>query len=742
MSTTTEELTARICKLKPIPTLTPVALAARYGFRLLPLRPNSKLPFEENFPEKATSDKTKLQKIISTGTPYNFGISLVGLASGKVPVVLDIDMKNGKNGLDVVKLFEAEGKSLPPTYTQRTASGAFHLVYLSDKPLSSNLTWKDRGLEILTGRRQIVAAGSKIDGKSYEIIDDRAPADAPTWLIELCGPKKDSIPKEKPTTGKEINLDRAISRASEWLSNFAPLAIENQGGDHTTFSVAAKVKDFGCDEVTCLDLLLDTWNPRCQPPWSPEELRQKVRNAYSYGTNEMGTDAPELEFEPVPEEPLPDWLEADNKAFAVVNENGNMLVYRFRHDFELGHEVIEKRSFEDHKKWGRNKRVRIGSALKNRGEAWLDHPKHREYDGVAFVPAGNLPENILNLWSGLNVKPQKGEWPRIQKHIRDVICDGDSTSYEYIMGWLARMVQRPWEQGEVALILRGGRGVGKGVFAGLFKKIFGRHSMHLTNSKHLVGNFNSHLREAVFVFMDEAFFAGDVAHESILKGLVTEATFISEAKYQNANTVRNYTHILAASNEGWVVPAGENERRFCVLDCSDKHQQDPNYFGPLIAEAQNGGIEAMLHDLLSYDLSNFDVRRVPQTKALDDQKLRTLRGTAAWLYECLKTEAIGAVDWNSKGCSVAKNRARESYMAFCQAKRWHRMDDVGVWAKTVKGILGSRLSEARKKIDEMSDRQRAWELRGIEECREAFDLHFKMKSDHWNDDKEPSDVFD
>ena len=72
--------------------------------------------------------------------------------------------------------------------------------------------------------------------------------------------------------------------------------------------------------------------------------------------------------------------------------------------------------------------------------------------------------------------------------------------------------------------------------------------MRIDHPKHLVGNFNAHLRDAFFVFANEPFFAGDKQHEGVLKGLITEPKIIIEAKYQNAVTVANMTHILMASN--------------------------------------------------------------------------------------------------------------------------------------------------------------------------------------------------
>ena len=50
------------------------------------------------------------------------------------------------------------------------------------------------------------------------------------------------------------------------------------------------------------------------------------------------------------------------------------------------------------------------------------------------------------------------------------------------------------------------------------------------NAKHLVGHFNAHLQHCSVLFADEAFFAGDRSHESVLKGLITEETLLIEPK--------------------------------------------------------------------------------------------------------------------------------------------------------------------------------------------------------------------
>jgi hypothetical protein len=93
-----------------------------------------------------------------------------------------------------------------------------------------------------------------------------------------------------------------------------------------------------------------------------------------------------------------------------------------------------------------------------------------------------------------------------------------------------------------------------------FGSLWGRHFVTVSDAKHLVGAFNAHLRDCVVLFGDEAFFAGDKKHESVLKTLITEESVVIEAKGVDAEVYPNYVHLILASNADWVVPAGHAER--------------------------------------------------------------------------------------------------------------------------------------------------------------------------------------
>ena len=149
------------------------------------------------------------------------------------------------------------------------------------------------------------------------------------------------------------------------------------------------------------------------------------------------------------------------------------------------------------------------------------------------------------------------------------------STIDWLIGWLAYCVQHPGRQAEVAVVLRGLKGTGKGMVGQMLMRIFRDHSLHITNSKHLVGNFNAHLVDALFLFLDEAFWAGDKQGEGTLKALITERTLMIEPKGVDSFQMPNRLKILMATNNDWVVPASADERRYFVLDVSDMPEGRP-----------------------------------------------------------------------------------------------------------------------------------------------------------------------
>ena len=344
------------------------------------------------------------------------------------------------------------------------------------------------------------------------------------------------------------------------------------------------------------------------------------------------------------DDPVAALLARFNSKFMVVNEAGKAVVLQPRHDPVLKRRQFDRLTFRDLEQLYMNDMVCIGSdgsgkpVYKTAASIWLKHRERRQYvNGVTFDPTAKHDQpGVLNLWEGFAVKAEPGDWSIMRSHIQSIVCDSDPVRFDYLMGWLARAVQFPAEQGETAVIMKGGEGCGKGTLARALLRIMGQHGLSISNGKHLVGNFNGHLRDVVLLFADEALFAGDKSHVGVLKNIITEPHLTIEAKFSNAITMPNYLHLMMASNEEWVVPAALDSRRFFVLDVPGTVMGDHGYFDAIWRQMDAGGYEAMLHELLHRDLTCFNVRAVPQTEGLQQQRKLSLGTTEAWWLDCLE----------------------------------------------------------------------------------------------------------
>lgn len=327
-----------------------------------------------------------------------------------------------------------------------------------------------------------------------------------------------------------------------------------------------------------------------------------------------------------------------NKKYAVIGDlGGKCLVMSW-----VGSKVddqVKVPSFQSFKSFSEryaNQYIEVGhgddAEIKQLGPYWLKWTKRRSFEGLDLVPDGPpvLAGNVLNLWAGFAVEPRAGAWPLMQQHIGHVLASGDRDAAWYITKFAAWAVQHPGERAEVALVFRGDKGSGKGTFANALRRVFGQHGLQIFNSKHLVGSFNGHLRTCLLLFADEAFWAGDKQGESVLKGLITEQALMIEQKGVDAAPWRNRLHVIMAANADWVVPATRHERRYAVFDVSSERVGDRPYFRALHDEMRNGGLAAMLHDLLHLNLGDWHPRDVPHNESLRKQKELSLPPILAW----------------------------------------------------------------------------------------------------------------
>ena len=371
---------------------------------------------------------------------------------------------------------------------------------------------------------------------------------------------------------------------------------------------------------------------------------------------------------------------------------------------------------------------------KNHLMAWALSSKSRSYTGgVVFLPGKSTPKDYFNTWEGFSVKPKQNDLlcALILMHIRTVLCDNDVELYNYVLGWIALSMQKPWEVIGTAIVARGDKGTGKGSVGNFLHTIWGKHGIHITNAKHLIGSFNGHLNDICFIFCDEAFFSGDKQHEGVLKGLITEPKYMSERKGIDAVPQKNMFKLFMATNSDWAVPASRDERRYCVLDVSNKRVNDTAYFTELAKATASIEVQAaFLYMMLNYDLSRFNVRDIPDTAGLKAQRLQSFEPHQKWLADALHAGGFGALFMTDEGptpwpASLSSKALYTDYLTWCdQAK-------IGEYGRVTKMKLSKYLSHIFTSVRRVDGRDsgRGFKLGSLAEAVAAFEKYEKVDVD-------------
>lgn len=266
-------------------------LIAKTGTRVFPLAINGKEPaISGNWRVVATNDPAKIDRLWREplfGAELDFNI---GIALDKNTLVVDEDVRDGKQGAISKAALEASHGPFPPTGTVATASGGRHYYYsvvgnsdMFPKQLAPDIDLKGYG-------GYVVGPGSTIDGATYTVTET-GQARAPSWILERAGTTRKSVAESKSSNKdavSELDTPQNVERAIQYLQN-AP--------DHGTYLRACYLKDLGVSEDVALDLMLGHW-PGADTR-DAEHIAFRVANAYRYGQNAPGSRSPEAEFEAV-----------------------------------------------------------------------------------------------------------------------------------------------------------------------------------------------------------------------------------------------------------------------------------------------------------------------------------------------------------------------------------------------------------------------------------------------------------
>lgn len=266
------------------------------GYSLFPLDnwSNPKAPREKNYQNIDYTDET---------LPKIYGVKL-----DFIDCVLDFDPRRGETQL--VDLFRSIGLPRQETFMVTSQSGGRH-VYYKMPPLQTGYHFPAKvpgypAIEIKSKGLYVVGAGSiytppcKCEESPSTCACDREPRPYtyyrhdPSIVMQLPDKLMDVL---KPRF-RDANLPKLgyFTDDDATKTQFIQYLMQPYAMKVGTYQNACEGRAYGLSPDAVFLLMADYWNSRRESPKTDEQLKQKIRNAYTYGQREPGSLSPATIF--------------------------------------------------------------------------------------------------------------------------------------------------------------------------------------------------------------------------------------------------------------------------------------------------------------------------------------------------------------------------------------------------------------------------------------------------------------
>jgi len=261
----------------------------------------------------------------------------------------------------------------------------------------------------------------------------------------------------------------------------------------------------------------------------------------------------------------------------------------------------------------------------NAGKAWLKWQDKEHREGVYFYPsldsAPSILKNKLNTYIGLNAEELEGDvTPFLELGTKLISTEEESSVWEYVLDWIAHLIQKPTEKTSVAIALQGVPGGGKGSFVEPLLRIVGAYGKRLNGASMATGRFNAVIDQTLLLFLDEVSLL-DTNKSDRLKALISEPELTVEPKGKEPRVIKNYSRLILATNDRKIINASKRERRYLIVETGSALAQNTEFFSKYHDWLENNGVEYLLYYLRRRDIRNFNPHCAPKTSVLRESIL-------------------------------------------------------------------------------------------------------------------------
>ena len=247
------------------------------------------------------------------GNEYEFycsGYYNIGIPVEAGWVVLDLDRKNGKDGLRfLINFCNANGIPLPLTFVVNTPSGGRHLYFKTNKTWTNaaDILGKDSGIDMRSVGSWVMAPGSRVEkitqdgeietvfysvGKALDIVQmpEELEAALDNWFANSKAKpvQHRSMVPVRPEDLPEVSVRIADARKS--VETYCPIStkMNGDGGNKKIYRTACVLVEHGLDLEQALPIFKE-WNDRCTPSWEEIDCIKTFQSALQNNSTSVGS---------------------------------------------------------------------------------------------------------------------------------------------------------------------------------------------------------------------------------------------------------------------------------------------------------------------------------------------------------------------------------------------------------------------------------------------------------------------
>ncbi len=253
---------------------------------------------------------------------------------------------------------------------------------------------------------------------------------------------------------------------------------------------------------------------------------------------------------------------------------------------------------------------------------WLCDPEMRTYMDQDWIPYNGVykqtDKKIYNLFTGYSsviTSPVPDNYLKYVKPFLEILlnlCEGEQRNLDFLLHYLAHIIQKPAEKMRFCIIFTGSQGTGKDTILVAMSKIFGTDMVQSeSNPENLIGKHATAIVKKLLVAFNESEARKTFDFEGIMKSLITEPTLIVNPKNMQPYSIKNVARPFINSNKDNPIKfdAVSKDRRFIAWKSTDTFS-NPKYgnfwkqFYKLIDTSKFAS--SLYHYLNTIDISSYD----------------------------------------------------------------------------------------------------------------------------------------